>query len=42
MNNQMNSLLFREEKFNNFNPNFNEFIGNEIFNNSTRYQLKDL
>jgi hypothetical protein len=42
MNNQMNSLLFREEKFNDFNPNFNEFIGNEIFNNSTRYQLKDL
>ena len=35
-------LLFKEESFNDFNPNISNSIGNEIFYNSTRVQLKDL
>jgi hypothetical protein len=35
-------LLFKEESFNDFNPNISSSIGNEIFYNSTRVQLKDL
>ena len=35
-------LLFRQESFNNFNPNLSNHIGSNIFNNSTRVQLKDL
>jgi len=42
VNNQMNSLLFKKELFNDFNPNVNNLIGSEMFNNSTRYQLKNL
>tara|TARA_Y100000992_G_scaffold128613_1_gene84660 strand:- start:34139 stop:34633 length:495 start_codon:yes stop_codon:yes gene_type:complete len=37
-----NELLFNEEQFNNFNPNYNLSIGSELFNNSTRIQLKNL
>ena len=37
-----NSLLFNEENFNNFNPNLNNKIGANRFNNSTRVQLKNL
>jgi hypothetical protein len=35
-------LLFKEESFNDFNPNISDSIGNEIFYNSTRVQLKNL
>ena len=35
-------LLFKEESFSDFNPNISSSIGNEIFYNSTRVQLKDL
>ena len=35
-------LLFKEESFSDFNPNISNSIGNEIFYNSTRVQLKDL
>ena len=34
-------LLFKEELFNDFNPNLSENIGNELFNNNTRVQLKN-
>ena len=34
-------LLFREETFNNFNPNSFD-LGKELFNNSTRVQTKNL
>lgn len=37
-----NELLFNEERFNDFNPNYNLNIGSDIFNNSTRIQLKNL
>lgn len=37
-----NSLLFREERFNEYNPNISNKIGNNYFNNSTRVQLKNL
>lgn len=37
-----NNLLFNEENFNNFNPNLNNKIGADRFNNSTRVQLKNL
>ena len=36
------NLLFKQESFNDFNPNISSSIGNEIFYNSTRVQLKDL
>lgn len=35
-------LIFKEESFNDFNPNISDSIGNEIFYNSTRVQLKNL
>ena len=35
-------IMFREMEFNNFNPNPHISIGNNIFNNSTRVQLKNL
>tara|TARA_B100000902_G_C27319333_1_gene923307 strand:- start:558 stop:1046 length:489 start_codon:yes stop_codon:yes gene_type:complete len=35
-------IMFREMQFNNFNPNPHITIGNNIFNNSTRVQLKNL
>ena len=41
-NNLNDHLLFKTEEFNNFNPNISDRIGNNIFNNSTRVQLKDL
>ena len=41
-NNLDTHLLFKEESFNDFNPNISNKIGNEIFYNSTRVQLKDL
>ena len=37
-----NNLLFKQEKFKSFNPNLNDKIGSNIFNNSTRVQLKNL
>ena len=37
-----NELLFTENDFDNFNPNLSNKIGNEIFLNSTRVQLKNL
>jgi len=37
-----NHLLFREESFDNFNPSLSSNIGNEIFLNSTKVQLKNL
>lgn len=37
-----NELLFNNEDFDNFNPNLSNKIGNEIFLNSTRVQLKNL
>tara|TARA_X000000368_G_scaffold418603_1_gene418950 strand:- start:3135 stop:3644 length:510 start_codon:yes stop_codon:yes gene_type:complete len=36
------SMLFRESNFLNFNPNPSSIIGNRLFNNSTRVQLKNL
>ena len=41
-NNIDNNLLFNEERFNDFNPNLSPIIGNELFYNSTRVQLKNL
>lgn len=41
-NNLDTHLLFKEESFNDFNPNISNKIGNELFYNSTRVQLKDL
>ena len=41
-NNLNEKLLFKTEEFDNFNPNISDRIGNNIFNNSTRVQLKDL
>tara|TARA_B110000444_G_scaffold196414_1_gene187076 strand:+ start:2186 stop:2692 length:507 start_codon:yes stop_codon:yes gene_type:complete len=35
-------MLFREEQFNDFNPNPSNRIGNGVFNNATRVQLKNL
>jgi len=35
-------LLFREEQFQDFNPNRFPTIGNELFYNSTRVQLKNI
>tara|TARA_Y100001980_G_C14499386_1_gene275519 strand:+ start:504 stop:1013 length:510 start_codon:yes stop_codon:yes gene_type:complete len=35
-------LVFRKEEFEDFNPNPSIIIGNNIFNNSTRVQLKNL
>ena len=37
-----NLLLFKDEQFNDFNPNLSQNIGNNFFNNSTRVQLKNL
>jgi hypothetical protein len=37
-----NYTVFQEPHFDNFNPNISYKIGSEIFNNSTRVQLKDL
>ena len=37
-----NSLLFKENTFNNHNPNISSKIGQNYFNNSTRVQLKNL
>lgn len=37
-----NSLLFKEERFNEYNPNISNKIGINYFNNSTRVQLKNL
>lgn len=37
-----NSLLFKQETFDNHNPNISNKIGNNYFNNSTRVQLKNL
>lgn len=42
INNKSNSLLFNEEKFNEFDPNVNNNIGSDYFHNSTRVQLKNL
>ena len=40
---QPHNLLFKNEKFQDFNPNPNsEIIGSSIFMNSTRSQLRDL
>jgi len=39
--NQTHELLFEQSKFCDFNPN-EEKIGNELFYNSTRVQLRDL
>ena len=36
------NLVFREEQFNDFNPNLSPIIGNEVFYNSTRVQLKNI
>lgn len=37
------SLLFEEDHFGNFNPNPNpKFVGADIFNNSTRWQIQDM
>lgn len=37
-----NELLFNKEDFDDFNPNLSNIIGNDIFLNSTRVQLKNL
>ena len=37
-----NDLLFRRETFDDFNPNISNSIGNDVFYNPTRVQLKDL
>ena len=34
--------LFKKESFNDYNPNISNNIGNEIFHNSTRVQLKNI
>ena len=37
------SLLFEDDHFDNFNPNPNaKFVGTDIFNNSTRWQIQDM
>lgn len=36
------TMLFREAEFGDFNPNPSVIIGNRIFNNATRVQLKNL
>lgn len=41
-NNLDQHLLFQEQQFNDFNPNISPIIGNEVFYNSTRVQLKNL
>ena len=41
-NNIDNQLLFREEQFQDFNPNTFPTIGNELFYNNTRVQLKNI
>ena len=41
-NNHNNHLLFREQQFNDFNPNIFPSMGNELFYNSTRVQLKNI
>ena len=40
-NNTPHALLFKEQRFNNFNPNMCK-LGHELFHNSTRVQLRDL
>lgn len=37
-----NLTVFKEENFNDFNPNLSNKIGYNIFNNSTRVQLKNI
>ena len=37
-----NYHVFNSTTFNNHNPNYSESIGSNYFNNSTRYQLKNL
>lgn len=37
-----NQVLFQTPQFNDFNPNISNRIGSELFNNSTRVQLKNL
>lgn len=37
-----NELLFKNEQFNDFNPKFSNLVGNNLFNNSTRVQLKNI
>jgi hypothetical protein len=40
---QPHELLFKNDSFNEFNPNcFKEDVGYNLFNNSTRNQIKDL
>ena len=39
---KLDSLLFKKDTFNQFNPNYNNNIGKDLFNNSTRVQLKNL
>ena len=41
-NNLNKSILFRQERFDEHNPNLFPHIGNDIFNNSTRYQLNSI
>ena len=41
-NNLNKSILFRQERFDEHNPNLFPHIGNDIFNNSTRYQLNSM
>tara|TARA_B110000977_G_scaffold200004_1_gene289106 strand:+ start:1114 stop:1623 length:510 start_codon:yes stop_codon:yes gene_type:complete len=36
------SMLFRQDEFADFNPNPSAMIGNSLFNNSTRVQLKNI
>ena len=36
-----NELLFKKQHFSDFNPNLSNNIGHELFNNSTRVQLKN-
>jgi hypothetical protein len=36
------SAMFRQESFNDYNPNISNMIGSSIFNNSTRVQLKNI
>ena len=37
-----NLVLFKKQNFDDFNPNLSHKIGNNIFNNSTRVQLKNI
>jgi hypothetical protein len=37
-----NSILFRQERFNDHNPKLFSHVGNDFFNNSTRYQLNSM